>query len=46
MTPAEIEALLDPKLYVGRCPEQVDRFLKEIEPLIGDVKRETAEINL
>ena len=46
MTPQEIEALLDPKLYVGRCPEQVDRFLKEIEPLIGDVKRETAEINL
>ena len=46
MTPEEIEALLDPKLYVGRCPEQVDRFLKEIEPLIGDVKRETAEINL
>ena len=46
MTPEEIEALLDPKLYVGRCPEQVDRFLKEIEPLIGDVKRATAEINL
>ena len=46
MTPEEIEALLDPRLYVGRCPEQVDRFLKEIEPLIGDVKRETAEINL
>ena len=46
MTPEEIEALLDPKLYVGRCPEQVERFLKEIEPLIGDVKRETAEINL
>ena len=46
MTPEEIEALLDPKLYVGRCPEQVERFLKEIEPMIGDVKRETAEINL
>ena len=46
MTPAEIEALLDPKLYVGRCPEQVDAFLKGIQPLIADVKRETAEINL
>ena len=46
MTPEEIEALLDPKLYVGRCPEQVEHFLKEIEPMIGDVKRETAEINL
>ena len=46
MTPEEMEALLDPKLYVGRCPEQVDAFLKSIQPLIADVKRETAEINL
>ncbi len=46
MTPEEMQALLDPKLYVGRCPEQVESFLKGIEPLITDVKRETAEINL
>ena len=46
MTPEEMQALLDPKLYVGRCPEQVESFLKGIEPLIADVKRETAEINL
>ncbi len=46
MTPEEMQALLDPKLYVGRCPEQVDVFLRSIEPLISDVKRETAEINL
>lgn len=46
MTPEEMEALLDPKLYVGRCPQQVDAFLKTVEPLIAGVKRETAEINL
>ena len=46
MTPEEMQALLDPKLYVGRCPEQVDVFLKSVEPMISDVKRETAEINL
>ena len=46
MTEAEMESVLTPSAYIGRCPEQVDRFLKEIEPLIGDVKRETAEINL
>ena len=46
MTPEEMQALLDPKLYVGRCPEQVDVFLKSIELMISDVKRETAEINL
>ena len=46
MTPEEIQALLDPKLYVGRCPEQVTRFLAEVNPLLADVKRTTAEINL
>ena len=46
MTPEEIEALLDPTLYVGRCPEQVTRFLAEVNPLLADVKRTTAEINL
>ena len=46
MTPEEIEALLDPKLYVGRCPEQVTQFLAEVNPLLADVKRTTAEINL
>ena len=46
MTPEEMEALLDPKLYVGRCPQQVDAFLETVDPLIAGVKRETAEINL
>ena len=46
MTPQEIEALLDPKLYVGRCPEQVERFLGGLSELLKDVKHETAEINL
>ena len=27
MTETEMEAVLDPKLYIGRCPEQVDAFL-------------------
>ena len=46
MTPEEMGALLDPKLYVGRCPQQVDAFLETVDPLIAGVKRETAEINL
>ena len=46
MTPQEIEALLDPKLYVGRCPEQVERFLGRLSELLKDVQHETAEINL
>ena len=46
MTPQEIEAMLDPKLYVGRCPEQVERFLGGLSELLKDVQHETAEINL
>ena len=46
MTHQEIEALLDPKLYVGRCPEQVERFLGGLSELLKDVQHETAEINL
>ena len=46
MTPAEMEALLDPSLYVGRCPQQVEAFLREVEPFIAGLERDTAEINL
>ena len=31
----EMESLLDPKLYIGRCPEQVTSFLKnDVEPIL------------
>lgn len=46
MTEAEMEAVLDPKLYIGRCPEQVDAFLAQVEPLLAEASRETVEINL
>ena len=46
MTESEMEAVLDPKLYIGRCPEQVDAFLAQIQPLLAQASRETVEINL
>ena len=46
MTPAEIEALLDPKLYVGRCPEQVDTFLRKVRPLLEGTSGDTPDIDL
>ncbi len=42
----EMEKLLCPSLYIGRCVEQVDNFLKEVRPLISDIDRTTAEILL
>ncbi len=42
----EIEAQLDPELYIGRCPSQVDEFLRDVaSPVIarhnnGEIKSE------
>ena len=46
LTEAEMKAVLDPSLYIGRCAEQVDVLTAKIKPLIASVNRETAEINL
>ena len=46
MTEAEMEDLLDPKRYTGRCPEQVEAFLESISPLLPQDAGETPEISL
>ncbi len=46
MTETEMEQLLAPENYMGRCPEQVDAFLGKIRPLLAEVSKETVEINL
>ena len=37
---------MDPKLYIGRCPEQVDCLLRRVAPLLKDAPRTQAEINV
>ena len=46
MTEAEMEAVLDPQLYTGRCADQVDAFLTQVEPLLAEASDEKPEINL
>lgn len=46
MTESEMESVLDPKLYTGRCAEQVESFLRSVEPLLADASRGRPEINL
>lgn len=46
LTEEEMEALLTPSLYIGRCPEQVDALVKKVRPLLAGISRETAQINL
>nr|WP_326185061.1 adenylosuccinate lyase [uncultured Oscillibacter sp.] len=46
MTEDEMAAVLDPKLYIGRCPQQVEAFLRQVEPLLAEASGEKPEINL
>ena len=46
MTIEEMEAVLNPSAYIGRCPEQVEAFLAEVEPLLSGTMTETADIDL
>ena len=41
-----IEAALEPAKFVGRCPEQVERFLDEIAPLLEEESAKAEEINI
>ena len=46
MTEAEINALLEPDKYIGRCPEQVTALVEKVKPLLAGIRRKSAEINL
>ena len=46
LTQEEMESLLTPSAYIGRCPEQVERFLRETEALVSGIDRSAAQINL
>ena len=43
---AEIEALLEPRLYIGRCPEQVTAFLEKLAPVLAGAAAGSAEIDV
>ena len=46
LTAAEMEALLDPQKYIGRCAAQVEAFLAEVRPLLRDARTGGADIEL
>ena len=46
MTEAEMEDILDPDLYIGRCAGQVTAFLDKVKPLLNEVSDGSAEITL
>ena len=46
MTEQEIDAVLKPELYTGRCGDQVTEYVKKVKNIIGDVEKDIAEINV
>ena len=46
MTQAEMEAVLEPSLYIGRCPEQVTAYLDKLRPVLADVRSERVELSV
>ena len=43
---ADMEKILDPALYTGRCADQVSAYLEKIRPLLSGVSAGPAEINV
>lgn len=46
MTRAELDAIMEPSLYIGRCRQQVERFLAECAPLLTNVKAADGAIGI
>lgn len=46
LTEAEMNELLEPSLYIGRCPEQVTALVDKVKPLISGIADSAVEINI
>ena len=42
----DLAVLLRPEAYIGRCPEQVDTFLRKVRPLLEGTSGDTPDIDL
>ncbi|MCD7755879.1 MAG: adenylosuccinate lyase [Firmicutes bacterium] len=46
LTRQEMEQVLEPSRYTGRCAQQVDAFLSELRPILAQATRQDVEISL
>ena len=46
MSGEDLAALLKPEDYIGRCPEQVDAFLRKVRPALEGVRETSDDIAL
>ena len=41
-----LEGLMDPALYIGRCPEQVEKYIESLEPLLEGTVSGSEDIDI
>ncbi len=46
LTRQELDALMEPKRYIGRCPQQVARFLAQCAPLLRQAQAADGDITV
>ena len=46
LSAAEIDRIMEPALYIGRCPQQVDSFLEQLRPLLAETEDRSANLDL
>ncbi|MBQ6042793.1 MAG: adenylosuccinate lyase [Clostridia bacterium] len=46
MSEAEMNAVLDPALYTGRCGEQVEKYIKKLAPVLAQYEETEKEISV
>ena len=46
MTKQEIDAVLEPSLYIGRCPEQVEKFVDSVKSLYEGIDGDNGKIEI
>lgn len=42
----ELASVLDAKLYIGRCPEQVEAYVNSVEPMFKEYRPVSSELSL
>ena len=42
----DIDGILNAKNYIGRCPEQVERYTQKLEPLFDGLEEKTVKIDI
>ena len=46
MSEAEMNAVLDPALYTGRCGEQVEKYVNKLAPVLAQYEETEKEISV